>query len=414
MGSAQTPIDHDAEINALQALLETPAHLRRFPAALDADFHAHMLEQGLQLTRDSLWALLLVGPAVFVVLRALMGLVSSPEYAVGNLVVFDSCMTVLLLTVLLIAITPWLPAVRKLFPVYMLSTSGATVASVAIATSAYPEPYLNVLSAFVTSIIILLIYALNVVNVRLATLAGIGGVLVAYVVVRMQGLWYDPGYFIAYAVLPNAIGVLVGELITVRDRVSYLQSRLLSAEKIRVDRYAAEVERLSCEDALTSLANRRHFNDSLEREWNLARRQRHAIALLFVDVDYFKPFNDTYGHQAGDLVLTAIGAALAGAVKRPADLAARYGGEEFVILLPDTTQEGAQEMATQVAANLRALAIPHGASKVADHVTVSIGVAAIIPGEHNNSAQLLAAADAAVYDAKEAGRNQIKIAEGLS
>ena len=124
------------------------------------------------------------------------------------------------------------------------------------------------------------------------------------------------------------------------------------------------------------------------------------------DVDYFKLYNDTYGHQAGDNCLKAIAQALKQSIRRPADEAARYGGEEFVIVLPNTPLAGAQHVAEQIKQNVQALQMPHESSKTSDWVTLSLGIASCIPNQQSSPEELIRIADMALYAAKENGRNQ--------
>ena len=131
--------------------------------------------------------------------------------------------------------------------------------------------------------------------------------------------------------------------------------------------------------------------------------------MIFIDVDHFKPYNDTYGHLEGDRVLNLVGKTLKTMAKRPADLAARYGGEEFVLLLPNTTTEGAYELAQEVRQAIDNLAIPHKSSKAAKHVSVSIGLSALMPNAQNSITTLIDNADEGVYAAKKAGRHRIRI-----
>nr|MDQ2696833.1 diguanylate cyclase [Pseudomonadota bacterium] len=168
-----------------------------------------------------------------------------------------------------------------------------------------------------------------------------------------------------------------------------------------------ELERQSLLDGLTGVANRRCFDDFLNREWQRAMRARHPLALILADVDHFKAYNDHYGHPAGDACLVQIAQVLAGGVSRPADLVARYGGEEFAVVLPDTDAEGLRHIAEKLRAAVAALAIPHAVSPTADHVTLSLGAATAMPGEGVTPAGLIAAADRSLYQAKAAGRNRV-------
>lgn len=165
-----------------------------------------------------------------------------------------------------------------------------------------------------------------------------------------------------------------------------------------------ELQRLMCADALTGIANRRAFDEALEREWRRAQRRGVALSLLMLDVDHFKLYNDHYGHVAGDACLREVAAVLAGSAQRAGEIAARYGGEEFAILLPELEAEAALQLGQRICQAVAALGIAHAASPTAGHVTVSLGVACLQPGM--NADTLLQRADAALYAAKLAGRNQ--------
>jgi diguanylate cyclase (GGDEF)-like protein len=164
---------------------------------------------------------------------------------------------------------------------------------------------------------------------------------------------------------------------------------------------------MSFVDGLTGVANRRQFDEALQREWRACLRTGTSLALIMIDIDYFKQFNDTYGHPAGDACLRAIAGILNGEISRSHDLIARYGGEEFVCLLPDINLAGAQIKAEQLRQVVHSLSIPHAASSTAPVVTVSVGLALFIPSSELTPEQLVAAADAELYTAKRAGRNRV-------
>ena len=167
---------------------------------------------------------------------------------------------------------------------------------------------------------------------------------------------------------------------------------------------------LAREDGLTGLSNRRRFDEAMGEEFRRATRVRSPLALLMLDVDRFKLFNDTYGHPAGDACLRAIASVIQQLARRPADLAARYGGEEFVVLLPDTDTAGAAVLAECVRTGVRDLLIAHAGSE-SGVVTVSIGVAIVIPSMATSSpAELIEAADTALYQAKNGGRDTVRLA----
>lgn len=169
-----------------------------------------------------------------------------------------------------------------------------------------------------------------------------------------------------------------------------------------------ELQRLSSLDGLTGIANRRQFDKQLEREWHRALRNCTEIALIMIDIDYFKRYNDAYGHQAGDDCLRAVAHALDGVVHRPSDLVARYGGEEFGVILPETDLEGARQVAEKMAEAVRRLGVEHRDSRVADRITLSIGIACTAPRGQGEPELLLTTADQALYAAKHNGRNRIE------
>jgi diguanylate cyclase (GGDEF)-like protein len=171
-----------------------------------------------------------------------------------------------------------------------------------------------------------------------------------------------------------------------------------------------QLKRLSSLDGLTGISNRRSFDERLEEEWNRERRSVVPLSLVFLDIDFFKPYNDTYGHLAGDECLISIAKSLKKTLHRPADSLARYGGEEFVVILPETSEEGALKIAEDLREAVESMGMQHEASKVADHVTVSLGTATMIPSAGVEPSTLVDSADKALYAAKEEGRNRVKAA----
>ncbi len=164
--------------------------------------------------------------------------------------------------------------------------------------------------------------------------------------------------------------------------------------------------RLANYDSLTQIPNRRQFDEYFQQEWKRMAREKSALSLILCDVDFFKRYNDTYGHQAGDSCLQKVAFSMSQAIKRPSDLVARYGGEEFVVILPNTTVEGAMIVAEEIRSQVKILAISHTASEVSQYVTVSLGIASIIPVPDLPSAFLIKTADEALYRAKKEGRDR--------
>lgn len=167
-----------------------------------------------------------------------------------------------------------------------------------------------------------------------------------------------------------------------------------------------ELQKLSSLDGLTGIANRRKFDDFLQTECLRSARDNTVLSLLLIDIDFFKPYNDNYGHLAGDGCLRQVATALNEIVHRPADLVARYGGEEFGVILPNTDTRGATRLAESICEKIRLLEIPHEFSSVAKHVTLSIGVASMVACEESSTNELINMADNALYNAKESGRNK--------
>lgn len=159
-------------------------------------------------------------------------------------------------------------------------------------------------------------------------------------------------------------------------------------------------------DALTKVANRRCFDDRLALEWQRSLREKECISLIFLDIDYFKLYNDHYGHPAGDFCLIQVAQTAAAQLKRPTDLFARYGGEEFTVILPNTSMAGAIAVAQSMQHAIQALKLPHAASKVSQNLTISFGLASLIPHADQSPEDLVAIADNNLYQAKQRGRNQ--------
>lgn len=170
-----------------------------------------------------------------------------------------------------------------------------------------------------------------------------------------------------------------------------------------------ELQRLSALDGLTGIPNRRNFDELLEKEWKRAHRNKSSLAVAMIDIDFFKKYNDNYGHIAGDECLKRVAEALQSALHRPADTIARYGGEEFVAILPDTTSDGAKTVAWNLQDAIEKLAIEHGHSDACPIISISQGIAISNDCQLDNVSMLVEKADKALYEAKKAGRNQHKI-----
>ncbi|SFU84729.1 diguanylate cyclase domain-containing protein [Pseudoduganella namucuonensis] len=183
--------------------------------------------------------------------------------------------------------------------------------------------------------------------------------------------------------------------------------------QLTVKRQADAMRELTLTDALTGVANRRSFNEAMDNEWRRCTRSETPMAVIMIDIDHFKNYNDAYGHQAGDLCLQQVSAAMKRCAGRPPDMLARYGGEEFIILLPQVGGDGAEVVAKRILEEVAALRLPHAASSVSDRVTVSMGVASVQPSEDIDPSALIRAADALLYRAKETGRDRYCISAAV-
>lgn len=200
-------------------------------------------------------------------------------------------------------------------------------------------------------------------------------------------------------------------------RPEVIQARVRT--QLRLKRATDELKKIASIDGLTDIANRRSFDEALVREWGIAMRGQRSMSLLMIDIDYFKRYNDHYGHQLGDSCLSKVAQAIQNELKRPGDMAYRYGGDEFAVILPDTTSEGAQIVGYQILERLEALQLPHAASELGEHVTASVGVSSVLgigakPQQSDaidsiaaSPGDLVLAADRALYQAKQNGRAQL-------
>lgn len=168
-----------------------------------------------------------------------------------------------------------------------------------------------------------------------------------------------------------------------------------------------EAKHLAGVDGLTQIPNRRSFDDHLKAQWQLMAERQLPLSIILADIDYFKQYNDTYGHLLGDTCLKHVAQALQGTISHRADLVARYGGEEFAVILPETNLSGAIAIATRIQSQIEYLQLPHACSSVSHYITLSIGVASLVPTLEQLPQVLVAAADRLLYVAKQSGRNQI-------
>ena len=190
------------------------------------------------------------------------------------------------------------------------------------------------------------------------------------------------------------------------QRIAAMRHRLISVSN-DLEKANDELQKLANADGLTGLANRRIIDEYLEKETARSIRSDHPIAVIMIDLDNFKLYNDNYGHIAGDSCLKKVSKVLKNSVRRPEDLVGRYGGEEFCVILPNTDMNGASFVAERIRSDVEGLNIPHAKNITGSVVTLSVGISSRVPGSKSTATQLLSNADKALYKAKSSGKNQV-------
>lgn len=288
---------------------------------------------------------------------------------------------------------------------------GLTLFAKVLAGLVMQDPWLAINQIYITLLVLVIGMLALQLSLRAALFGGLLG-LSAFVAAPWVATLDFSLLFLGHFLLTATVCLFVSLLSEDRSRVAFLQGCLLQLERREVQRLNLELNDLARRDGLTGLPNRRHFDEVLAREWERALRTGQPLCVLLVDVDHFKAYNDHRGHLAGDACLARVAEAMQSAIHRPADLVARYGGEEFVVLLPETRLEGASDLALRLIERVDHLALPHGASQTAAHVTISIGVACLVGRAWPSPADLLAAADQALYEAKHLGRRRHRVHTG--
>jgi len=307
--------------------------------------------------------------------------------------------------ILLMGVCSQIHILARWFYVYMgLGSFAAVTLSVAV-TGEVKDPVAGQLTQAAILYAIVIIYSVVGLRFSHAVLAGWLGGIAGSLLADMMGGGVSGELLLRTCIGGNLLGMFMAYYGERRDREMFLQSRLLQIAQWRTQRYAQELDKLSRQDALTGLANRRHFDETLEQEWRRASRQKSSLAILMVDVDNFKHYNDRLGHPEGDRCLRRVATLLAAHARRPGELLARYGGEEFVLVFPDTDHQQAVHIAENVINTVRQARMPQPEGLDLPFVSVSIGVSATVPSDRLTPSRLIVAADDALYEVKRGGRN---------
>ena len=253
---------------------------------------------------------------------------------------------------------------------------------------------------------VVIIYGFVGLRFYTAFIAGWSGGLLAMLVSLLLDYNIDWVLFNRTYTFSSFLGMALAYAIDRQHRENYLQNCIIELNQKKLSQQAEQLESLSRQDALTNLANRRYLEEVLTREWFNALRYQQPLTVMMIDIDYFKHYNDSFGHVAGDSCLKAIATVLKQITSRGNELAARYGGEEFMLIFPMTDAQQAQKIADNLLQRVNNLALPHPNSLISDNITVSIGVISTIPQRHHQLSDLIMQADQALYQAKKYGRNQ--------
>lgn len=307
-----------------------------------------------------------------------------------------------------------IPALNRWFEAYTGFGSFAAVALSVAVTGVVVQPVAGQLTQVAIMYAIIIIYSVVGLRFKHAVYAGWLGGLAGTVLAWLLDGSVDWGLLHRTYTGGSLLGMFIAYYAERRDREVFLQAHLLRMAQVRTEEYAVRLDRLSRHDALTGLANRRHFDEEMQQEWRRAARQQAPLTVLMIDIDNFKHYNDTLGHVEGDACLRRAASIIAQHARRPGELAVRYGGEEFLLLLPETDRESACQQAERLLQSFRQARLPQAPGLAREFLSISVGVASVIPGGSMVAPEeLVCAADDALYEAKHGGRDGWRYAAGL-
>jgi len=258
---------------------------------------------------------------------------------------------------------------------------------------------------YYVGLILLMVATHTLMRLRFIYASILGGLYTIMYIVSLQFMNFTTPIVINsifFFCMFNCMGMAACFMLESYTRREY--ENMLSSKLINKKFYKASIM-----DDLTQIANRRYLNDKLYEEWNRLRRLRQPLSFILLDIDFFKQYNDCYGHHSGDECLVAIAWAIKKVVKRSGELVARYGGEEFAVVLPNTEIEKAKYLAEKIREEVESLNLEHLKSEASGFVTISLGVAMLVPSQDSTPDRILKDADKALYQAKENGRNRVEV-----
>ncbi|AUM13872.1 GGDEF domain-containing protein [Ketobacter alkanivorans] len=381
----------------IEDVLASGFRLLRFPDFLE-QFFAHSYRK-LALKNMLSNAVYLVG------LYVIMGIVVFVQFAGQDKGMFTWAYVITGFGLLFINVCARLPNMDKAFHWYTGVTSMVILTAIMVSATTITDPIglagLHAINIYV----VIIIYAMSKMRffntVIWCHLAGLATLLIS----RTFDLHFTQFEFQTFFIFANVIGMGIAYIIEHRERAMFLQGLLLDIDKAEKDLLNQYLEKLSREDSLTGLANRRYFDERLKMEWHRCLREKKPLSVILLDIDYFKQYNDHYGHMAGDHCLTQISRALKKEASRPAELVGRYGGEEFILLYPNIDATQIKNTLIRIQQRILELNIPHEGSHVKKVVTASLGAATVFPVKSLDPEKLVSAADQMLYKSKENGRN---------
>jgi diguanylate cyclase (GGDEF)-like protein len=380
-----------------------------FPAPLEQVFWQAVAERSIQMIRNVTTTGLLVYVLLGLITFPTVYFLSSEPHRLHDILIW---LLAYLNGAVCLAVLPIMASIPSLtihFQKFIIAITFFGVFFTSFLTAQYEATKLIQQGSYIIVFVYMLVYFLSGVRPLVLLITCLVAGLLPLPLLWLMKVRFDPVIYFYAVIFSNIIGFLVSYTVTGKERVSFLQARMLELDKINSSVMSTELVRLSNEDGLTNLFNRRYFNEIIEHEWERSERSNEPLSVIFVDIDYFKPYNDTYGHLQGDAALVQVAQILKRNMRRSSDVAARYGGEEFILLLPNTPSAGAQVVANNIMKAIDSLEIEHKSSSVAAHLTLSIGVSTWHNESDMNPNKLMAQADEAVYQAKADGRHTIRV-----
>ncbi|HCU0823149.1 GGDEF domain-containing protein [Acinetobacter baumannii] len=312
--------------------------------------------------------------------------------------------------VLIAWILSFIKKLNQWFDYYVGIGSSAAVAITFILINVLENGQDNVLFHAAMMYAIVIIYGAVGMRFYTAIIAGWVGGLIGILVSTYLNGDIDWTFLNRTYTFSSFLGMTLAYATDRQHRENYLQNCMIELNRIELMQQAQQLSLLSQQDALTGLANRRYLDETLDNEWRRALRHETPLTIMMVDIDFFKPYNDSLGHLKGDQCLKDIATAISSIAARSGDLVARYGGEEFLLLFPMTNAQQAKIQAERLMSAIKKIAIVHPCSSVSPYVTISVGVATTIPRLNDSISAFVSRADHALYQAKTNGRNQYQIA----